>query len=84
MHVKIFQRAWEVKWVFFKISFRFHRSQSEAAGHLLAHRLLTEKVRSDEVIPLHNTDSLLVHVLKHLSNKVSTLNSQMEQELCGN
>ena len=29
--------------------FRFHRSQSEAAGHLLAHRLLTEKVRSDEV-----------------------------------
>ncbi|XP_028395207.1 von Willebrand factor A domain-containing protein 3A-like [Dendronephthya gigantea] len=39
---------------------RFHRSQSEAAGHLLAHRLLTEKVRSDEAltIPVFDGDDL--------------------------
>ena len=39
---------------------RFHRSQSEAAGHLLAHRLLTEKVRSDEAltIPVFEGDDL--------------------------
>lgn len=28
---------------------RYHRCQADPAGHLLAHKLLTEKVRSDEV-----------------------------------